>query len=500
MHRGLNWGIILQRYSEKYCNKIAFIHDDVKFTYRELFVAVNQIANMLSKLDVKKGDRVCIYLPNCWQHIIGHFGVLRTGAIVIPLNSMYKAREIQYMIKDSEARTIITNQDLSKNVHEIWNQTDLKNLIVIDGVKDGSIQFDDYKREPNKFDSNDSFDEREDLCLIQYTSGTTGEPKGAMLTYHNILSNLRTQTNLFCYDETDAHLLCLPLFHSFGIFSVYYSIFTGGLLVLMSRFDAEMFLCLIEKYKITRFNSVPPMLLSFLKLQSPDRFDLSSLRHCLCGAAVMPVEVMQKVKSIIGIDVVDGYGCTEAYGFIMTPYKGLYKHGSIGIPTPLQEVKIVNDQDEIVSTGTVGEIVTRGPIVMKGYWNKPTETSESMKGGWFHTGDLAYTDNDGYFYIVGRKKEMIISSGFNIYPKEIEELLYQHPKIADAAVIGVPHEYKGEAVKAIIVLKDGKESSENEIIEYCRKTLAVYKAPTRVEFRKELPRTPSGKVLKRLLK
>jgi len=271
---------------------------------------------------------------------------------------------------------------------------------------------------------------------------------------------------------------------------------------LVRRYDGELVLSLIDQFRATSFFCVPPMLLGFLAVKNPERFTLHSLRVCLCGAAVMPVELMKRVRELLGVEVVDGYGLTESYGFIMTPYldRFRYKPGSIGIPIPIQEVRLVNDQDEEVPMGEVGEIVTRGPMVMKGYWNKPQETAEALRNGWLHTGDLARSDEDGYYYIVGRKKEMIISSGFNVYPKEIEEVLYQHPKIADAAVIGVPHEYRGEVVKAYIILKPGVQAAPEEIVEYCRSKLAVFKAPTLVEFREDLPRTASGKVLKRILR
>jgi long-chain acyl-CoA synthetase len=498
-YRGMNWGSILKRNAEKKNNKLALICEDRKFTYGELYSMVNQAGNMLMKLGVKKGDRVCIYLPNCWQHIVSHFAVLRVSAVVVPLNVMYKSREIQYNIKDAGAETIITTLGLNEYVQTIKKDTSLKNIILIDGNDGPEIPFNNYSTESKVLEQEPRIDEREDMALIQYTSGTTGTPKGAMLTYYNVFSTIRTQADLCHCDDTDTQLIVLPLFHSFGIFAVYGAIFSGGLVVLSGRFDGERILSLIDQYKVSMFFCVPPMLIGLLFVTKPERYNLSSLRFLICGAAVLPVEVMNHAKKFFGLEVFDAYGCTEAYGFIMPPYEGINKYGSIGLPSPLQEVRLVDDNDEDVPIGDVGEIITKGPIIMKGYWNKPQETAESMKGGWYHTGDLARKDEDGYFYIVGRKKELIISSGFNIYPKEIEDVLYQHPKIADAAVIGVKHEYKGEAVKACIVLREGMTATPEEIIEYCRKTLAVFKAPAIVEIRKDLPRTAAGKVLKRLL-
>ncbi len=501
MVRGMNWGTILERHAQKRRNRLALVFEDRKFTYGELNGLVNQMANYLLKRGVKKGDRVCIYLPNCWEHIVAHFGILKTGAIVIPFNPMYKAYEIQYMLEDSGAETMITVPELYPYVKEVEKSTRLKNVIVSGPPAPGVLAFEDILKEPRTWDREIEIDEREDLALLQYTSGTTGRPKGAMLTYHNVFSNVRMNSNLYDYDENDIQLVVLPLFHSFGIFSLYYSLYTGGLILLVRRYEAETVLSLIDLFQVTSFNCVPPMLLGFLQVKSPERFSLHSLRNCLCGGAAMPVEVMKRVKDLLNVEVIDGYGCTECYGFILTPYlRGFkYKPGSIGIPTPVQDVRLVNDREEEVPVGEVGEIVARGPIVMKGYWNRPEETREAMRGGWFHTGDLARKDEDGYYYIVGRKKEMIISSGFNIYPKEIEEVLYQHPKVADAAVVGIPHAYKGEAVKAYVILKPGMKAAPEEIIEYCRSKLAVFKAPSLVEFREDLPRTASGKVLKRVL-
>ncbi len=502
MVRGMNWGLLLERHAQKRKNKLALVFEDKKFTYGELNDLVNQMANYLWKLGIKKGDRVGIYLPNCWEHIVAHFGILKIGAIVIPFNPMYKAYEIQYMLEDSGAETIVTIPELYPHVQEAERSRKLKNIIVSGPPEPGRWSFGDILKEPRTWEHEIPIDESEDLALLQYTSGTTGKPKGAMLTYHSVFSNVRTNTNLYDYDETDVQLIVLPLFHSFGIFSVYYSIYVGGLIILVRRYDGEFVLALIDQYRVTSFFCVPPMLLGFLAVKNPERFTLHSLRVCLCGAAVMPVELMKRVRELLGVEVVDGYGLTESYGFIMTPYldRFRYKPGSIGIPIPIQEVRLVNDQDEEVPMGEVGEIVTRGPMVMKGYWNKPQETAEALRNGWLHTGDLARMDEDGYYYIVGRKKEMIISSGFNVYPKEIEEVLYQHPKIADAAVIGVPHEYRGEVVKAYIILKPGVQAAPEEIVEYCRSKLAVFKAPTLVEFREDLPRTASGKVLKRILR
>lgn len=501
MNKGMNWEKMLDRQAVKYQNKLALIYQDKKFTYRELNAAINQMGNYLRGLGVKKGDRVCLYLTNTWEHVVAHFGVMKIGAVVIPLNVMYKPYEIKYVFDDAHPAAIITTAELYPNILEVKEACGVKNIIITgDDVKE-ELSFSNIFNESEKLAESTIIDEREDIAFILYTSGTTGTPKGAMMTYHNVFTNIRVITNIQAYDDTDNQIVVLPLFHSFAIFCLYYSLYTGGTVVLIKRYDAEAFLAAVDRYRITVFSCVPPMLLGILKVQNPERFELNSLRWCLCGAAVMPVEVMQKIKERIGVDVVDGYGMTECYHFITTPYPGsLYRYGSIGIPIPSQEVRIVDDHDQDVPTGEVGEIITRGPGVMKGYWNNPDGTEEAIRNGWLHTGDLAKQDEDGYVFIAGRKKDMIIASGFNIYPKEIEEVLYQHPAVADAAVIGVPHAYRGETVKAVCVLKSGMTATTEEIISYCRSTIANFKVPEIVEFRSELPRNASGKVLKRVLK
>jgi len=499
MHHGVNWGVILERNAKKYRNKIALIFEDRKFTYGELFELINMTANFLIGRGVEKGHRVCLYLPNCWEYFVCHFGVLRAGAAIVPFNVMYKSRELNYMINDSGAETIITTSELYPNVAAIKETTKLRNVILIDANEEDELSLEAIYREPRELIKNIPLNEREDLSLLQYTSGTTGEPKGAMLTYHNILSTIRTLVSVNATHDSDTTLSVLPMFHSFGIFTIYSSVFSGGTVVLVRRFDAELVLTLIDRYNVTLFNGVPTMLISFINTPNLGRFKMKSLRYCVFGGAIVPLEVLDKFKILTNVTAVDGYGLTEAYGVIMTPYEGVYRHGSIGIPMPHVEVRVVDDNDKEVAVGEVGEIVIQGPNVMKGYWNKPAETEEAKRGGWFHTGDLGRKDEDGYYYIAGRKKDMIIASGFNIYPKEIEEVLYKHEKVADAAVIGIKHGYKGETVKACVVLKTGEDATPEEIIAYCRSTLASFKVPTVVEFMDELPRNAAGKVLKRVL-
>ena len=404
MHYGMNWGVILERNTRKFRNKIALIFEDKKFTYGELFELINKTANFLSKKGVQKGDRVCLYLPNCWEHVVCHFGVLRAGAVIVPFNVMYKPREINYMINDSGARTIITTSGLYPNVAAIRDAVNLRNVILIDSDARDDTAFASIYNEPEELIRDVSLNEREDLALIQYTSGTTGEPKGAMLTYHNIISNVRTVVNVNSMDDRDITLAVLPMFHSFGILPIYYSIYAGGTIVLVRRFDAELVLTLISRYQVTLFNGVPTMLISFINTPALQRFKLTSLRHCVFGGAVVPIEILDRFKKLTNATAIDGYGCTEAYGFITTPYGGVYRHGSIGIPMPHVEVRLVDDEDGEVPSGEVGEIVVRGPIVTVGYWHKPKETAEAKRKGWFHTGDLAKKDKDGYYYIVGRKK------------------------------------------------------------------------------------------------
>ena len=342
------------------------IFEDKKFTYGELFELINKTANFLSKKGVQKGDRVCLYLPNCWEHVVCHFGVLRAGAVIVPFNVMYKPREINYMINDSGARTIITTSGLYPNVAAIRDAVNLRNVILIDSDARDDTAFASIYNEPEELIRDVSLNEREDLALIQYTSGTTGEPKGAMLTYHNIISNVRTVVNVNSMDDRDITLAVLPMFHSFGILPIYYSIYAGGTIVLVRRFDAE----LVLTYQPISSHPVqwgPDDADQLHQHSSPAAVQAHFTEALRIGGAVVPIEILDRFKKLTNATAIDGYGCTEAYGFITTPYGGVYRHGSIGIPMPHVEVRLVDDEDGEVPSGEVGEIVVRGPIVTVGY-------------------------------------------------------------------------------------------------------------------------------------
>jgi long-chain acyl-CoA synthetase len=344
----------------------------------------------------------------------------------------------------------------------------------------------------------------DDLACLPYTSGTTGKPKGAMLTHGNLMANLEQmhRVPLLSEAETDVVLLVLPMFHIYALnVSLGLTFRVGATAVLQERFDPVASLDAIERHHITVVFGAPPMFVAWLSTPNVESRDLSSVRLAVSGAAPLPGPVLDDFRRRLGVTIWEGYGLTEtAPGVTSNAMGAEAKPGSIGKPLPDIELRLVDEQGDEVEDGDPGEIVLRGPNVFRGYWHDEAATAEAMRGGWFHTGDVAYEDEDGYLFLVDRKKDLIIVSGFNVYPREVEEALYRHPKVAEAAVVGIPHPYTGEAVKAVIVLKPGQSATEEEIIEFCKRSLARFKCPQVVEFVDKLPHTDTGKILRRALR
>ncbi|MGQ9733382.1 MAG: long-chain-fatty-acid--CoA ligase [Candidatus Zipacnadales bacterium] len=508
----------------------ATIFVDATLTYRELDALANRFAAGLQRLGVKKGDRVAIYLPNCPQFIIAYYGALRAGAIVVPCNPLYVARELEYQLNDSGSETIIVLSKLYPVVKAIRDRTLLKHVIVtsikeyfppilrllftllkekkeghaVDISKDANaVWFQDFLRTappkptPVKVESQDT------ACLL-YTGGTTGVPKAAELSHRNLVANA-LQCAVWCSGRRgqERFLAALPLFHSYGMTTCMNAgIQMASPIILLPQFKLKDVLDAINKHRPTIFPGVPTMYVAINNFPDIADYNLRSIRACISGAAGLPVEVQQKFQQLTGGRLVEGYGLSEASPVTHgNPVFGDCRIGTIGVPFPDTDAKIV-DLDtgtQELPPGEAGELIIRGPQVMKGYWNRPDETALVLREGWLYTGDIARRDADGYFQIVDRKKDMIIAGGFNIYPRDVEEVLYQHPKVKEAVVAGVPDEYLGEIVKAYIVLKEGETATEQEIIEFCRQNLAKYKVPRVVEFRKELPKTMVGKILRRVL-
>ncbi len=513
-------------------NKVAIHFMGKDLTFKEVYESALKFANYLRSLGVEKGDRVAILLPNCPQAVIAYFGTMYAGGIVVQTNPLYTERELQYQMADSGAKVILSMDILYPRVMKIIKETKIENVIVT-GIKDylpfpKNLVYPFIQKKQYGFSvkvehkgSNhlfteimktgsttplqlESFDFENDLALLQYTGGTTGFPKGVMLTHKNLVANTK-----MCHawlsktkDGEEVVLGMLPFFHVYGMTTVLIlSIMTRNKMVLIPKFDVELALKTIDKQKPTLFPGAPTMYIGLLNHPDLGKYDLSSVKACLSGSAPLPVEVQEKFEAVTGGKLVEGYGLTETSPVTHANFIWANRiSGSIGVPWPDTESVILRSgENEILPPGEIGEIAIKGPQVMKGYWNRPEDTAATFTDDWFLTGDLGYMDENGYFYVVDRKKDMIIAGGFNIYPREVEEVLYEHEAIQECVVAGIPDPYRGETVKAYIVLKEGKEVTEKELNEFCRQNLAAYKVPRFYEFRAELPKTAVGKILRRTL-
>ena len=499
-------------------------------SYQELYRATLSLAASLQRIGVEKGTRVALLLPNCPVYPMAYYALLKIGAIVVQLNPMYTPYELNQLLEDSGAQLAITLDILAVKFQEALERGLVDRLIVAK-MKEFlpfplNLLFPLKVRKEPRLDSSRygervmdfaplvgspqrptpvEVDPDEDVAVFQYTGGTTGISKAAMLTHSNLVANT-VQTRAWTYKSKDARevVMCvLPFFHVYGMTAAMnVGFYMGSTLILVPRFDVKEVVKLIGKYKVTMFPGVPTIYVAINQYAAQHRVDLSSVEVCISGGAPLPVEVAQEFERITGGKVVEGYGLSEASPVThANPVWGKRKFGSIGLPFPDTDARVVDPETgEDLPVGEVGELVVQGPQVMKGYWNRPKETAQALRNGWLHTGDMAKMDEEGYFYIVDRKKDMIISGGYNIYPREVEEVLYEHPKIMEAAVIGVPHDYKGEIVKAYVVLKKGEKLTVEEVVEFCRERLAPYKVPKEVEFADDLPKSMIGKVLRRELK
>ncbi len=498
-------GELVARAAAQNPNKTAIIFKDQKMTYGELNARVNKVANGLRQLGVKRGDRVALYIHNLPQFVEAFYGVQVCGATVIPMNVMYKAGEIQYIMNDAGVKAIITLAPFYPNVQAIRDSVpSLENAVVLGAEPlPGALLWHQAFAGQSEQATPEPGDE-DDVAVILYTSGTTGKPKGAMLTHKNLISNIQQVGQLTRLGVTsdDIVWLGLPMFHSYALsVGMNSCVYYGSTMDIMERFDPTASLEMIQNNKDSILLAAPPMYVAWVNHPAVGSYDLSSLRVVSSGAAALPVAVLEKFHQLTGVEIMEGYGLTETAPVATSNGAGpVTKPGSIGPAIPDMEIKIFDENDQEVPVGEVGELVCRGPNVMKGYFNKPEANEEAFRNGWFHTGDMAKVDEDGYYYIVDRKKDMILVSGFNVYPREVEEVLYHHPKIADAAVVQSPDEYQGESVLAFVVLKQGQTATEQEIIDYCRNEIAVFKCPRRVEFRTELPKNMTGKVLRRELR
>lgn len=502
---------MLQETTEKFPQNNAVSFYGRKFTYQEITRAAYGFASALQNKEVKKGDRVAIMLPNCPQYMIGYYGALITGAIVTQVNPMLVEREIEHILNDSGAETIIVFDTVYPRVKSIQQNTKLKNIIVVSLQPSGQTfddeTFDAFMASATGAPEPVEIDPEHDVAVLQYTGGTTGRSKGAMLTHRNLYANV-LQCNEFFKEKTkvgkDKCLTVIPLFHVFGMtVCMNFSIYTAAESIMLPRFELEEVLTTIKNEQPTMFPGVPTMYVAINSHPKAEEYGINSIETCNSGSAPMPLELMKEFEGKTGAKILEGYGLSEAAPVThCNPVFAERKPGSVGIGYPSTDYKIVDlgTGTEEVPTGELGELIIKGPQVMKGYWNMPEETANTLRDGWLYTGDIARVDEDGYLYIIDRKKDLIIASGYNIYPRDVEEVLYEHPSVQEAVVIGVPDPYRGETVKAVIVLKEGKVASEEELIEYCKQNLAPYKVPKIIEFRNELPKTNVGKILRRALR
>ena len=504
-----------------------------KHSYRQLKEAVDRFATALHALGVRKGDRVGLMLPNTPQFVIGFFAALRLGATVVNINPTYTPRELKHQLEDSGAETILLLNIFLPRLREIQQATAIKRVIVTTiydtlAFPTSVVVRRSQQKEPDWVevvpdDTTWMFDELlaeyppappivatdpADVALLQYTGGTTGVPKAAMLTHYNIMANT---TQLMAWmsslEQARERVMCaIPFFHVYGMtVSMCFGIAKAAeLVVIPNPRPIDIVLETVHHEKVTVFPGVPALYIGIINHPRISQYDLRSIKACISGSAALPMEVQETFGELTGGRLVEGYGLTEAAPVThCNPVFGMRKSGSIGVPLPDVDIQVRDlETDQPVELGAdrEGELLLRGPQVMKGYWNRPDETSKTItEDGWLRTGDIVRTDADGYFYIVDRKKDLIIASGYNIVPREVEEVLFMHPKVLEATVAGIPDAYRGETVKAYVVLKADQASSQDEIRAFCKEHLAPYKVPTHVEFLDELPKSQVGKVLRRVL-
>jgi long-chain acyl-CoA synthetase len=485
------------------------------FEFGRLQALVEKMAASLAVSGVKKGDRVALMLPNCPQYVISFFATVRLGATVTQINPMYVEREIEHILTDSGAETIVVYAAVYERAKAVLPETNLKTVIVVDfggepeGLDAGHRSFGDFLSTDADPAPDVKIDPAGDVAALQYTGGTTGVSKGAMLTHRNLVANLMQTIDVFVQNPDQFTgrkcVGALPFFHIYGLTCVMlFGIRLGLEQVLLPRFEVEEALEVFERDRPTMFSGVPTMYMALLASGADLRkHHLHDVMIFNSGGSALPINLKRSFEERVGKPLFEGYGLSEASPVTHNnpPFLGEGREGSIGIPIPSTDARIVDVEtgEREMPIGESGELIVRGPQVMKGYLNMPEETARTLKGGWLHTGDIARMDEDGYFYIVDRKKDMIVASGYNVYPREIEEVLFEHPGVAEAVAIGVPDEYRGETVKAFVVRRSGATTTEGEMLAFCKERLAAYKAPRAVEFREGLPKSAVGKLLRRVL-
>jgi long-chain acyl-CoA synthetase len=503
------------RAAEEHRGRNALRFYGTTFEFGRLQALVEKMAASLAASGVSKGDRVALMLPNCPQYVISFFATVKLGAVVTQINPMYVEREIEHILNDSGAETIIVYADMYERVKTVLPETSLKTVVAVsfgddpEGLDAGHQSFGDFLATDVAPAPDVQIDPTEDVAALQYTGGTTGVSKGAMLTHRNLVANLQQMIDVFIRNPGGVAgqkiVGALPFFHIYGLTCVMlFGIKLGVEQILLPRFEVEEALTVFANDRPTMFSGVPTMYMALLASGADLRkHHLHDVKIFNSGGSALPVNLKRSFEEKAGKPLFEGYGLSEASPVTHNnpPFLGEGREGSIGIPIPSTDARIVDVQtgEREMPVGESGELIIKGPQVMKGYLNMPEETATALKDGWLHTGDVAKMDEDGYFYIVDRKKDMILASGYNVYPREVEEVLFEHPDVAEAVAIGVPDEYRGETVKAFVVQRSGANTTEEEILAFCKERLATYKTPKSVEFREDLPKSAVGKLLRRVL-
>ena len=489
------------RHVQEEPERAALIYEDREISYGELGRRIHRFGNGLKHLGVKPGDRVALLMNNRPEFVIPYYATLKIGAVIVPLNTFLVVEELEYQLENMEASILICTDWRAPDIVSMRDQMPGVEHLITVGVFDGAVDFEAFlEGEAEDLDLNDVDDT--DVALIRYTSGTTGRPKGAMQTHGNITRFLRVNMDVYAMKPEDRPLLFVPLFHGFGDHCcMNFAFLAGASFVLMDPFRPDQILRAVERHRCNYFGAPPSMLYGLMHHPDADKYDVSSLKRVLTGGGPVSREIIDGFEEKFGTPVLQGYGLSEGTaGYTYTRIGMPFKEGSCGIPLPGVEIRIVDDQGREVPTGADGEVVVRSDFNMKGYWKDPQATEETLVNGWLHTGDIGRLDAEGYLSIVDRKKEMIIMSGENIYPSEVEDVLLTHPSIMEAAVIGAPDPRRGEIPVAVIAPKPGTDPEEEEIITFCRERMASFKVPRKVFFRDSLPKGSTFKVLRRKVK
>jgi long-chain acyl-CoA synthetase len=513
---------ILEKTAKEHPEKAAIAYFEREITYAELDSLSNQFAGALNAIGVKKGDRIAVFLPNIPQFVIAYYGVLKAGAVLTAISPLHREREVEHQLNDSEAETVVALDSLYPIVKKVWPKTSLRNVIITsleEYASKTTAMPSTVEQKPNVHSfqellieaakpSSVSINPEKDLAALQYTGGTTGTAKGAMLTHLNLVSNaVAFAAWIKGATAEETFLTALPLFHIYGMTtSMNVPISLAAKMVLLPRFDPQMALESIQRHRVTVFCGVPTMYSVLLANPELGRFDLTSIRVCISGASPLPPQVQKKFMDITGGFLAEGYGLTEASPVThcnpVDKTMRTVRLGSIGLPLPDTDAKIVDVEtgERSLNSGETGELAVKGPQVMKGYWKRPEETALVLRDGWLLTGDIAKMDQDGYFYITDRKKDLIKYKDYSVYPRELEDVIYEHPSVKLCAVVGKPSPTVGEIPKAFVVLKESAEATEAEIMAFVKDKVAPYKTVREVEFRKDLPLSGAGKVLRRALR